>query len=82
MPRIKEDVPSRTVAMPRLIGAFAALVALVAGILARIDPVVCLQRAAIAFALGWLGGQVWHALCTVTRMPPETGTARDREPVA
>lgn len=68
--------------MPRFIGALTALIALVAGILAQLDPLVCLQRAAIVFALGWVCGQVWHGLCGVSLKPsPEGGMATPKEPV-
>jgi membrane associated rhomboid family serine protease len=68
--------------MPRFIGALTALIALVAGILAHLDPLVCLQRAAIVFTLGWVCGQVWHGLCGVSLKPsPEGGTATTEEPV-
>lgn len=68
--------------MPRFIAALVALVALIAGILARLDPLVCLQRTAIVFAVGWVCGQIWHGLCTVSQKPsPEGGTAQAEEPV-
>lgn len=51
--------------MERLIGALAALVALMAGILNRLEPIESLQRAAIAFIVGWMLGKIWHGLTTV-----------------
>lgn len=51
--------------MERLIGALAALVALMAGILNRLEPIESLQRAAIAFTVGWMLGKIWHGLTTV-----------------
>jgi len=70
--------------MPRFVGALAALVALAAGILARIDPLVCLERAAIAFAVGWTVGLVGKIVFeAVQRKPsPEEATAADDESVA
>lgn len=51
--------------MPKLIGGIAALVALAAGILAHVDPVATVQRAALAFILGSLATQVWYVFFTV-----------------
>jgi hypothetical protein len=53
--------------MSFVIGGFAALVALAAGILANVDPVTSLWRAALAFALGWIGANIWYAVTTTTR---------------
>ncbi len=51
--------------MPKVIGGLAALVALTGGILARVDPLDCLWRAALAFALGIVATQVWYVFFTI-----------------
>ncbi len=51
--------------MPNLVGGLAALMALAAGILWRVDPVAILGRAALAFLLGWLLTQIWYVFFTV-----------------
>jgi hypothetical protein len=48
--------------MAILAGGLAALVALFTGVFAKVDPVLCLERATLAFILGWVCGQVWHLL--------------------
>ena len=48
--------------MPFVVGGFAAMVALAAGILAQVDPLTSLWRAALAFVLGWLGASVWSVV--------------------
>ncbi len=48
--------------MANVAGGMAALVALFAGLFAKVDPVLCLERATLAFVLGWVCGQVWHLL--------------------
>lgn len=63
------DSPSKKIVTPRFIGAIVALVALVAGILARIEPMLCLQRAAIAFGVGWLAGSIWQVVVDLTVKP-------------
>jgi hypothetical protein len=50
--------------MPFVVGGFAAMIALSAGILAHIDPLTSLWRAALAFVLGWIGATVWYVLTT------------------
>lgn len=47
--------------MPKYTAAIAALVALAAGIIGNIDPLTNVQRAALAYLLGWLSYQVWNA---------------------
>jgi hypothetical protein len=54
--------------MPFVIGGFAAMIALSAGILAHVDPFTSLWRAALAFVLGWIGATVWYVL-TTSAMP-------------
>jgi hypothetical protein len=51
--------------MPKVVGGLAALVALSAGILARVDPLDCLWKAALAFALGMVATQVWYVFFTI-----------------
>ncbi|MEJ5170268.1 MAG: hypothetical protein WHU10_04710 [Fimbriimonadales bacterium] len=46
--------------MPRIVGGLAALVALMAGVLANVDPLDCLWRAALAFVVGLLGTEAWY----------------------
>lgn len=53
--------------MPFIVGGFAALVALAAGILAHVDPVTSLWRAGLALVLGWVGANVWYVITTVGR---------------
>ena len=48
--------------MPFIVGGIAALVALVGGVLAKIDPVSCLIRALLAFFLGWIAAQLWQVI--------------------
>jgi len=43
-------------------GGLAALVALFGCLYAKVDPFLCLERATLAFLLGWVCGQVWHLL--------------------
>ncbi len=61
--------------MPFIVGGFAALVALAAGILANVDPLTSLWRAALAFALGWVGGNVWYVLTATARPPADYSDA-------
>jgi len=59
--------------MPFVVGGFASLVALAAGILGQVDPLTSLGRAAIVFVLGWIGANLWYVLTTFGRQPiPET----------
>ncbi len=51
--------------MSRILGGIAALIALASGILAGVEPVLCLQRAVIVFVLGAVCGHVWHVLSTI-----------------
>lgn len=48
----------------KLVSGSAALVALFAGLLAKVDPLACVGRAALAFVLGGIGYQVWNVLVT------------------
>ena len=45
------------------------MVALVAGILGRVDPLLCLGRAMLALLLGWACGQVWYVLFALGGKP-------------
>lgn len=51
--------------MPKVIGGFAALVALAAGILQNVEPITSVQRAALAFVLGAFLTQLWYVFFTV-----------------
>lgn len=57
--------------MPKLVGAAAALIAIFAGIIAEVDPVLCLQRAGLAFLLGWLAGKIWYVLFSAGIKPEQ-----------
>ncbi len=48
----------------KLVSGGAALIALFAGVLAHVDPLACVGRAALAFLLGGIGYQVWYVLVT------------------
>lgn len=75
------DSPSRKNVMPRFIGAIVSLVSLIAGIIARIEPVLCLERAAIAFGAGWLAGSIWQVVVDLTVKPePVEETPPESEP--
>ena len=52
-------------AVPKLVGGMSALVALAAGILAKVEPVTCVTRAGLAFLLGFIATQVWYVFFTV-----------------
>lgn len=47
--------------MPRLIGGLTAFVAMAAGIIGGVDPIVSLERALLAFVLGYVAVLVWYA---------------------
>lgn len=71
-------------AVPKLVGGMSALVALAAGILAKVEPVTCVSRAGLAFLLGFVATQVWYVFFTVRiqRENAETGSisgAADQE---
>jgi hypothetical protein len=55
--------------MPFVVGGIAALVALAAGILAQVDPITSLWRAALAFVLGLIGANLWYVFTTIGRQP-------------
>lgn len=65
--------------MPTLVGGLAAFVALAAGILSQVEPVASIQRASIAFLLGWLGTNVWYVFFTVRINPNENDNAPANE---
>ncbi len=48
--------------MPFIVGSLAAMIALIGGILAKIDPVSCLTRSLLAFFLGWIAAQLWQVI--------------------
>lgn len=60
--------------MPKLVGGLAALVALAGGILAHVEPLTCLFRAALAFLLGWLLTQLWYVFFTIRVQPGISAT--------
>jgi len=57
--------------MPFVVGGLAALVALAAGILAHVDPLTTLWRAALALVLGWVGANVWSVITSTGKMPEQ-----------
>lgn len=68
-------------AVPKLVGGLSALVALAAGILARVEPVTCVSRAGLAFLLGFVATQVWYVFFTV-RIQKEIAEAGSAPAVA
>ena len=60
-----------TTKMPFVVGGFAAMVALAAGIIAQVDPLTSLWRAALAFVLGWLGANIWYVVANSGRLTSE-----------
>lgn len=48
--------------MPFIVAGIAAIVALVGGVLSKVDPVSCLTRALLAFFLGWIAAQLWQII--------------------
>ncbi len=61
--------------MPKVVGGFAAMVALAGGILAQVDPPTSLWRAALAFMLGWVATSLWYVFFTVRVQPVNTEVA-------
>ena len=51
--------------MALIFGGIAAIVALLAGIMAKLDSSTVLERAGIAFVLGWVAGILWQVLSTL-----------------
>lgn len=51
--------------MAKLVGGLAALMALASGILSQVDSILCLQRALLAYTIGWFGTQFWYVFFTV-----------------
>jgi len=45
--------------MPKIFAGVAGIVALAAGIFGSVDPLLCLQRAAVAWVLGLICGSLW-----------------------
>ncbi|MFN8220811.1 MAG: hypothetical protein U0S12_11865 [Fimbriimonadales bacterium] len=60
--------------MSKVVAGLAALIALSAGILAKVDPITCLQRGAVAYIIGWFGTQVWYVFFTVRVQPLRVAT--------
>ena len=54
-------MPILTAIVPKFAGSLAAMLALFVGIAMNADPMENLQRAGLAFLLGWLSYQVWNA---------------------
>ncbi|MBC8065986.1 MAG: hypothetical protein H7Y17_14225 [Chlorobia bacterium] len=48
--------------MTFIIAGIAAIVALIGGVLAKVDPISCLTRALLAFFLGWIAAQLWQVI--------------------
>ncbi len=48
--------------MPKIFAGVAGIVALAAGIFGSVDPLLCLQRAAVAWVLGLICGSLWVML--------------------
>ncbi|HVL38630.1 MAG TPA: hypothetical protein VM328_04480 [Fimbriimonadaceae bacterium] len=63
--------------MPKVVGGFAALAALAAGVLFQVEPLTTLQRALLAFLLGFVGTQAWYVFFAV-RIQSNT-ESNDRE---
>ena len=73
--------------MPFVVGGIAAMVALAAGVLAKVDPASCLMRALLAFVLGWIAGQLWHVILILVSQnakwtPKESAAEQDANPAA
>jgi hypothetical protein len=68
--------------MQKVVGGIAAIVALGGGILAQVDPLTSLQRAALAFMLGWLATQVWYVFFTVRVQPMSSETGESPQAAA
>ena len=67
--------------MAKLVGALAALIALSAGILAQVNSMLCLQRALLAYVVGWFGTQLWYVFFTVRvqSLGPTAKVSREEE---
>lgn len=76
MPRLRP----RSDPAPRLIGSIAALIALAAAILAQVDPVLSLIRAAVSYLVASVATQLWQAFFRAS--PGETPVAMPVEPAA
>lgn len=50
---------SKGESMPKIFAGVAGIVALAAGIFGSVDPLLCLQRAAVAWVLGLICGSLW-----------------------
>lgn len=48
-----------------IIGGAAAMIALIAGIMAQVDSTTIMERAGIAFVVGWILGLIWQMLSTI-----------------
>jgi hypothetical protein len=57
-------------AVPKITGGVCCMVVLAIGIMAGIDPVLCVTRGIIGGALGWVAGAFWAYLLSHA-LPPE-----------
>jgi hypothetical protein len=63
--------------MPFVLGGIAAIVALVGGVLAKVDPVSCLTRALLVFFLGWIAAQLWQLILVLVGQSRRSVTIED-----
>lgn len=80
----KRSMEGRFAKMPTLIGGCVALVALAAGILARVEPITIVQRAGLAFILGVFLTQLWYVFFTVRvqKLSPPKHRSEDEDAFA
>lgn len=57
--------------MGAVVGLILALTALAVGVMNGVDPVDCMIRAALAFAVGWFGVKMWNSLYVLVSQPAE-----------
>ena len=48
--------------MSLIVGGIGAIVALLAGMTAQLEPLTTLERAGICFMVGWVAGLAWEIL--------------------
>ena len=74
---LKRDLIVKDKGASRLVGGFAALIAIAVGILGHVDAIAILERAAIAYVAGSIGCQVlhvmftWHTVKASVQSPPQ-----------
>lgn len=66
--------------MAFVVGGFAAIVALAAGIIGQVDSLTSLWRAALAFVLGWIAASVWQAVIASTVAPEASSNVSPASP--